>query len=76
MPETSSFVDAFTAEFGPVHVLYANENGAEWNSPDMAKVNKAVPIRDMECWHDARRRSAAVGDSVLGRRLRNRKVAR
>lgn len=76
MPETSSFVDAFTAEFGPVHVLYANENGCEWNSPDMTKVRYAVRGDELECWYEARRLGSSVGDSLRRPGVRNRKVAR
>lgn len=72
MPETSTFVDAFSVEFGPVHVVYANENGCEWNSPDMTKVRYSVRGDELECWYEARR--LAMGDSVPGRR--NRKVGR
>lgn len=51
MPVTSRFVDAFQAEFGPVHVVYAAEGGCEWNSPDMARVNRSVTLLDMDCWY-------------------------
>lgn len=71
MPETSRFVDAFQAEFGPVHVVYANEGGCEWNSPDMARVNRSVSLADLECWYVA---SSSVGGRDLRGRVGRRKV--
>lgn len=50
MPQTSAFVDAFQAEFGPVQVVYAIEGGCEWNSPDMMKVRYSVRGDELECW--------------------------
>lgn len=74
MPETSRFVDACQSEFGPVHVVYATEGGCEWNSPDMAKVTKAVCLTDMECWDDVGRRSVSLGHSNLRSGVGRRKV--
>lgn len=64
MPTVSAFVDELAAEFGPVTLLRAEENGLTWGTPQMEV--DAVSVADME-FHAQANRS---GPRVEGRQSR------